>query len=147
MANFNLNKVILGGRLCADPELRQTNSGIMVTSVGLAVNRKYQGADQAVQTDFFNLVAWRTTAEFITKHFRKGSSVCVVGQVQVRNYTDAQGAKRTSVDVVADEVYFVDSKSEQVQGAAPAAGAASGANASANDGNYEVLDDESDLPF
>ena len=114
MANFNLNKITLGGRLTADPELRQTNSGVMVTSVGIAVNRRFANRDdsQAQQTDFFNLVAWRGMAEFISKYFHKGSSICVVGSVQVRNYTDSQGAKRTAVDVVVDEAYFVDSKSE-----------------------------------
>lgn len=111
MANFNLNKITLGGRLTADPELRQTQSGVMVTSVGLAVNRRYTGEGEQ-QTDFFNLVAWRGMAEFITKYFRKGSSICVIGSVQIRNYTDTQGIKRTSVDVVADEAYFVDSKSD-----------------------------------
>lgn len=113
MANFNLNKITLGGRLTAEPELRQTPSGVMVTSVGLAVNRRYTGEGEQ-QTDFFNLVAWRGTAEFISKYFRKGSSICVVGSVQVRNWSDTQGAKRTSVDVVVDEAYFVDSKSDNV---------------------------------
>ncbi len=147
MANFNLNKITLGGRLTADPELRQTNSGVMVTSVGLAVNRRFANREdnQAQQTDFFNLVAWRGMAEFISKYFHKGSSICVVGSVQIRNWTDSQGTKRTSVDVQVDEAYFVDSKSES--------SAYSGANdvpyqtPSAGAANFEVLPEEEDLPF
>lgn len=145
MANFNLNKIILGGRLTADPELRQTNSGVMVTSVGLAVNRRFAGRDdQAQQTDFFNLVAWRGTAEFISKYFHKGSSICIVGSVQIRNYTDSQGAKRTAFDVVVDEAYFVDSKSESstygVPGDVPY-------STPAQESKFEVLPDDEDLPF
>jgi single-strand DNA-binding protein len=148
MANFNLNKITLGGRLTAEPELRQTNSGVMVTSVGLAVNRRFANREDAgaQQTDFFNLVAWRGMAEFISKYFHKGSSICVVGSVQIRNWTDSQGAKRTSVDVQVDEAYFVDSKSEassyggasDVPYQTPSAG---------NDAKFEVLPEEEDLPF
>ncbi len=144
MANFNLNKITLGGRLTADPELRQTNSGVMVTSVGLAVNRRYANRDdaQAQQTDFFNLVAWRGMAEFISKYFRKGSSICVVGSVQVRNWTDAQNNKRTSVDVQVDEAYFVDSKSDSSYSAGSDV-----PYSSAPDSKFEVVPDEEDLPF
>ena len=147
MANFNLNKITLGGRLTADPELRQTNSGVMVTSVGLAVNRRFANREdaQAQQTDFFNLVAWRGMAEFISKYFRKGSSICVVGSVQVRNWTDGQGQKRTSVDVQVDEAYFVDSKSDSQYSLAndiPYASSSKDADA-----KFEPLSDEEDLPF
>lgn len=138
MANFNLNKITLGGRLTANPELKQTQSGIMVTSVGLAVNRRHQsGGDQ--QTDFFNLVAWRGMAEFITKYFRKGSSICVVGSVQIRNYTDNQGNKRTSVDVQVDEAYFVDSKNETTEELT--------GGAEELTPNMEVIGDDEELPF
>ncbi len=148
MANFNLNKIVLGGRLTADPELRQTNSGVMVTSVGIAVNRRFQSRDDsgAQQTDFFNLVAWRGMAEFITKYFHKGSSICVVGSVQVRNWTDGQGTKRTSVDVQVDEAYFVDSKSES-QYTAPAGDVPYATPQAGSDAKFEVLPDEEDLPF
>ena len=141
MANLNLNKITLGGRLTADPELRQTPSGVMVTSVGLAVNRRHQ-SDGEQQTDFFNLVAWRGTAEFITRYFRKGSSICVVGSVQIRNYSDNQGNKRTSVDVVVDEAYFVDSKNETTV-SAPAEEYTS---TPSTEQRFETVDDE-DLPF
>lgn len=114
MANFNFNKVILGGRLTADPELKTTTSGLPVTSFTVAVNRRFGGRSEngQPQTDFINCTAWRQTAEFITRYFRKASSICVVGTIQVRSWTDAQGAKRYATEVVVDEAMFVDSKGE-----------------------------------
>ena len=112
MANFNFNKVILGGRLTADPELKQTQSGIPVVSFSIAVNRRYQSKDAPQQTDFFNVTAWRATAEFVSKYFRKGSSICITGTIQNRTWTDQQGQKRYATDIVADEVMFVDSRQE-----------------------------------
>lgn len=120
MANFNFNKVILGGRLTSDPELKTTPNGVSVTSFSLAVNRKYSGKGEEQQTDFINVTAWRGTAEFVTKFFRKGSSICVVGSIQTRSWTDNNGNKRYATDVVAYEVYFVDSKSEGKAESAPA---------------------------
>ena len=111
MANFNLNKVILGGRLTADPELRQTPSGVPTCSFSVAVNRKYQSEGQQ-QTDFINCQAWRNSAEFLCRYFRKGSSVCVIGNIQTRSYTDKDGIKRNVTEVIAEEVNFVDSKGE-----------------------------------
>ena len=117
MANLNMNKVILGGRLTKDPELKTTQSGTSVAVFGIAVNR--QGNSD--QTDFFNVKAWRGTAEFITKFFRKGSSICLIGKIQNREWTDQNGQKRYATDIVADEAFFVDSKSEgQVYQAPPA---------------------------
>ena len=87
MANFNLNKVILGGRVVADPELKQTPSGVSVVRIRLAVNRRFssRNAEQSEpQADFFDVVAWRQQAEFVAKYFRKGSSMCVVGSIQTR---------------------------------------------------------------
>ena len=112
MANFNFNKVILGGRLTADPELKQTPQGVSVTSFSVAVNRRGKEA----QTDFINCVAWRTAAEFICKFFKKGSSICVVGSIQTRNWTDQQNNKRTTTEVIVDEAHFVDSKADGVSG-------------------------------
>ena len=112
MANFNFNKVILGGRLTADPELRQNPSGIAVTSFSIAVNRRYSKNASEQQTDFFNVVAWRQNAEFISSYFRKGSSICIVGTIQNRSWTDPQGQKRYATDIVVDEAHFVDSKGE-----------------------------------
>ena len=113
MANFNFNKVILGGRLTADPELKTTPSGISVTSFTIAVNRRFGSkAGEEAQADFFNVTAWRTTAEFITRYFRKASSICIVGSLQTRSWTDQNGQKRFATEIVADEAYFVDAKSE-----------------------------------
>ncbi len=104
---MNLNKVILAGRLTADPELKTTPSGLSVTSFTVAVDRRFQ---KDKQTDFISCVAWRQTAEFITKYFVKGSAICIVGSIQTRKYTDKNGNKCTAVEVVADEVTFVESK-------------------------------------
>lgn len=117
MANFNFNKIILGGRLTADPELKQTQSGIPVVSFTVAVNRRYQPKDKDAansqpQADFFNVTAWRSTAEFVSRYFHKGSSICVVGSLQNRSWTDQQNVKHYATDVVADEVMFVDSRNE-----------------------------------
>lgn len=115
MASFNFNKVILGGRIARDPELKTTQSGLSVTQFSIAVNRKSTKDQQAPQADFFNVTAWRNTAEFITKFFRKGSSICITGSLQTRSFTDKNGAKREVTEVLADEAYFVDSKQEVSQ--------------------------------
>ena len=113
MANFNFNKVILGGRLTADPELKTTPSGISVTSFTVAVNRRFAGKNgEEAQADFFNVTAWRQTAEFITRYFRKASSICVMWSLQTRSWIDQNGKKRFATEIVADEAYFVDAKSE-----------------------------------
>lgn len=108
MANLNLNKVILGGRLTSDVELKQTPQGISVCSFSVAVNRKGKDA----QTDFINCQAWRNAAEIISKHFKKGSSICLVGSIQTRTWNDNNGQKRYATEVIVDEVYFVDSKAD-----------------------------------
>ena len=105
MANFNLNKVIVGGRLTADPELKTTPNGVSVVSFSVAVNRKV-GKDKEPVTDFLNVVAWRGTADFVSKYFRKGSSICVVGSLQVRKWQDKDGGNRYATEIVADEVHF-----------------------------------------
>lgn len=113
MSNFNFNKVILGGRLTADPELKQTTSGVALVSFKIAVNRRFTGKDaQQQEADFFNVTAWRSTAEFVARYFKKGSAICVVGSIQNRSYTDQQGQRRIFTDIVADEVQFVDSRSD-----------------------------------
>ena len=110
MANFNCNKVIIGGRLTAEPELKTTQSGISVTSFSVAVNRKVkQGEEQ--KADFYNVVAWRQTAEFVSRYFHKGSSICIVGQLQNSSW-EKDGQKHYKTEIIADEVMFVDSKSE-----------------------------------
>lgn len=111
MSNFNLNKVILGGRLTSDPELKQTPQGVSVTSFNIAVNRKAV-KDKETQADFITIVAWRNTAEFICKYFKKGASICISGSVQTRSWTDQQNNKRYATEIIADEAYFVDGKSD-----------------------------------
>ena len=112
---MNLNKVILAGRLTADPELKTTPNGISVCSFSVAVDRRYSKDNK--QTDFINVVAWRSTAEFITKYFLKGNSICVCGSIQTRNYTDKNGNKRTAVEVVAEEATFCNGKKNTAEGA------------------------------
>ncbi len=153
MANFNFNKVILGGRLTADPELRQTQSGIAVTSFSIAISRRTaKGAESAEQTaDFINCVAWRATAEFITKFFRKGSSICVTGSLQTRNWTDANGQKRYATEVLIDEANFVDSKSDSAHTGSFSTpdnyGAPSYTTADTTGSSFEEATGEDDLPF
>ena len=155
MANFNFNKVILGGRLTADPELKTTPSGVSVTSFTVAVNRRFSGKNgEESQADFINVTAWRQNAEFITRFFRKASSICVVGTIQTRSWTDNQGQKRYVTEVVADEAYFVDAKSESTM-----SGGSQGAYVPDNYGTpafssqqagapkFEELSDDEELPF
>lgn len=139
MANLNFNKIILGGRLTTDPELKKTQQGTSVTSFSLAINRK---GNKDV-TDFINLVAWRNTAEFISKYFQKGSSIVVEGELQARTFEDKQGAKRQAVEVLVHDVYFIDSKGN-VEFSAPKT-----EDAFATDTpKFEDLNDEDDtLPF
>ena len=105
-----LNHIVLMGRLTRDPELRRTGSGVAVASFTLAVDRDFaaQGAER--ETDFVDIVAWRNTAEFVSKYFTKGRMAVVSGRLQIRNWTDKEGNKRRSAEVVADNVYFGDSK-------------------------------------
>ena len=115
MSNLNLNKVVLCGRLTADPELKQTQNGIGVVSFTIAVNRRFtRGADgqNNSQADFISCVAWRQTAEFISRYFKKGSSLCVTGSIQTRTWNDNTGAKRYVTEVVVDEAMFVDSRAD-----------------------------------
>ena len=109
---FNL--VVLTGRLTADPELKKTPNGISVTTFSIAVSRRYRAGEET-QADFITIVAWRQTAEFITRYFKKASSICVVGKLQNRSWTDHNDVKHYATDVVADEAYFVDSKNEKTE--------------------------------
>ena len=111
-----LNKVTIMGRLCADPELRRTQSGIAVCNARIAVERNYADQDGERATDFFDAVAWRGTAEFLCKYFEKGRKVLLDGRLQTRQWTDRDGNKRVSVELVAESVYFADSKPAEAQG-------------------------------
>jgi single-strand DNA-binding protein len=105
-----LNKVVLMGRLVADPELRHTQNNIAVTSFRLAVDRRFARQGEQRQADFIDIVAWRGTAEFVCNYFRKGLLVAVSGSLRTRSYEDKQGNRRTAYEVVADEVYFAEPK-------------------------------------
>lgn len=111
-----LNVVTLMGRLTADPELRHTQSNIPVASFTLAVDRGYKKDNDAINTDFINIVAWRGTAEFVSKWFTKGQLVAVSGRLQVRSYKDKDGNNRTATEVVADEAFFAESKRNNTEG-------------------------------
>ncbi len=128
MANFNFNKVIIGGRLTADPELRTTSTGVSVTTFSVAVNRQYRAKNaEDTQADFFNVTAWRQTAEFVTRYFHKASSICVVGTLQNRSWVDNNNVKQYRTEIIADEVFFVDSKSENPYAGEQAAASFAGA--------------------
>lgn len=150
MANFNFNKVIIGGRMTAEPELKQTTNGIPTISFSVAVNRRIaKGAEQ--KADFINCRAWRSTAEFVSRYFHKGSSISIVGTLQQNNWTDQQGQKHSTYEVVVDEVAFVDSASESRQsgGYNPYAGnEQTGFTSPAEDAShFEQVENEDDLPF
>ena len=142
MANFNLNKVILGGRVTADPEFKATPQGIPVCSFSVAVNRRSK--DGQAQADFINCQAWRATAEFIHRYFKKGSSICLVGSIQTRTWNDQQGNKRYATEVIVDEAYFVDSKSDN---AAPAFGMDAASFQTQQAPKFEEIAGDDDLPF
>ncbi len=142
---FNL--VVLTGRLTADPELKTTQSGVSVTSFSIAVDRRYRAGEDR-QTDFINVVAWRQSAEFVAKYFKKGNMIGIEGSIQTRKYTDKNGNNRTAFEVVANNVQFVESKRDSAPSAVEDnAPAASFSNAGAND--FADLGDiaDDDLPF
>lgn len=106
-----MNKAILMGRLTRDPEMRTTQSQLPVASFTIAVDRRFKNANGEKQADFIPIVAWRQQAEFVSKYFHKGSRIVVVGSIQTRNWEDNEGNKRYATEVIADEIYFGDSKS------------------------------------
>ena len=137
------NKVILIGRMTADPELKQTPSGVFVTSFRLAVDRRFKSQDGERKADFLTVICWRQVAEFVAKHFRKGDPMGIEGSIQTRDYEDRKGNKRTAVEIVAEQVFFVGgSKSHgDVQ-----TGQEGHYNTlSAND--FEEVEPDGDLPF
>jgi single-strand DNA-binding protein len=142
--SLNLNKVILAGRLVADPELKQTAGGANVVSVRIAVNRRFQSRDsqQQNEADFFNVTAWQNTAEFIAKYFRKGSAICICGRIQNRTWVDQNGQKRYATDIIADEANFVENKTTGDTPAIPAP-----VNPASPPPNFEEIKTDEDLPF
>lgn len=146
-----LNKAIIMGRLTTDPELKHTTSNVAVTAFTLAVNRSYAKPGTERQADFIDIVAWRATAEFVCKYFKKGSMMAVDGAIQTRSYTDNQGVKRKAFEIVADNVNFCEGKSSSGN---------SGANTSTFEAppmpvafengsseDFSVVPGDDDLPF
>lgn len=140
-----LNMIIVQGRVVKKPELRVTQSGTSVASFTLAVERDYTAQGRERETDFIDVNAWSQKAEFVEKYFDKGSMAIVSGRLQIRNWTDKDGNKRRSAEIVADHIYF--SGSKQTDGAAKASGTASAPAADIPEG-FTMLDENSDdLPF
>lgn len=154
-----LNRIIIMGRLVRDPELRTTQSGIPVTSFTLAVDRDFKNRDSGEKsTDFIDVVAWRQTAEFVCKYFAKGRMAVAEGRLQIREWKDRDGNNRRTAEVVADNVYFADSKRDAesagsysgapAYGSAPSYGGGSYAQASHEPSGFAEIDDQDgDLPF
>ncbi|MBQ7202641.1 MAG: single-stranded DNA-binding protein [Eubacterium sp.] len=144
-----INMVALMGRLTYEPELKTTPSGVSVLRFQVAVDRNYQRSGSERQADFIDCVAWRQTADFISRYFHKGSMIAVEGTIQTQNFTDKNGNNRKSVEVVANNVSFCGSKAESGS-AAPAQeyNQPAPSYASANNSDFEeIVDDDDDLPF
>jgi single-strand DNA-binding protein len=153
MANLNFNRVIMAGRLCGDPELKTTQSGVSVCTVNVAVNRPYSKDNAEKQADFFTATFWRTNAETLSKFFRKGSSVMFEGALQTRTW-EKDGQKHYATEILVDRLYFVDSKNEAGAVYSPA-GQTNAVHANtyipqdyvAPQAPTEVLEDGEELPF
>ena len=140
-----LNKIILMGRLTRDPELRHTGSGTAVVSFSLAVDRDFKSQGGEKETDFIDIVAWRSTAEFVNKYFTKGRMAVVEGRLQIRDWTDKEGNKRRTAEVIADNVYFGDSKKES--GGASQQDNFNALNERMNQGFDEIGEEDGELPW
>lgn len=147
MASFN--KVILIGNMSADPELKQTASGVSMCSFSIGVNRRFAKEGEQ-NVDFINIVAWRNTADFVTRFFKKGKPILVCGQLQTRSWTDNQGNKRYTTEVVADEVSFVgsnESPTEQKNEPSANKSYAPDAYTGQTSSNFEEIPSDEGLPF
>ena len=133
-----LNRIIVMGRMTRDPELRRTNSGTAVASCTVAVDRDFKSQSGEKETDFIDVVAWRNTAEFVSKYFSKGRMAVVEGRLQIRDWTDKDGNKRRTAEIVADSVYFGDSKRD---------GGYNPGYAPAPSGGFSEIEDDGNLPF
>ena len=136
-----MNKVFLIGNLTRDPELTETASGVAVCHFAIAVNRNYASGDGERQTDFFNCTAWRAMAETIARYTKKGNKIAVTGSIQLRNYEDNQGVKRTAVDIIAQDVEFLTPKAGEEEMERPRAAAPRKKPV------LQAMDDDSDIPF
>lgn len=137
-----MNKVILLGRLVADPVIRYTTSNIPITRFRIAVNRPGKPQEGQPGADFFQITAWKGTAEFVNKFFRKGQQILIEGVLRNNNWTDQQGNKQYRDDIHAEQVFFADSKKENGSG-----NASSQADQTTGDGFYSINEDDEDLPF
>lgn len=141
-----LNISTLMGRLTADPELRRTPNGVSVTTFNIAVERTYTPQGQEKQADFIDIVAWRNTAEFVCKYFSKGRLIALNGSIQTRTYEDKEGHKRKAFEVVADNVFFCGDKAP-AQASADISRETAPAFAQGQSDDYQICDDNADLPF
>lgn len=142
-----LNIAVIMGRLTADPELRTTGTGISVCSFSVAVDRRFSSGGER-QTDFINCVAWRQTAEFISRYFHKGSMIAINGSIQQRQYTDKDGNKRNAFEIVVDNANFCGSKAESGTGSSSASQQAPASFSNADTGDFqEISMSDDDLPF
>ena len=135
-----MNHISIMGRLVRDPELRHTQSGTPVVSFTLSVDRDFKTQSGEKETDFIDVVAWRSTAEFVSKYFSKGRMAIVAGRLETRNWKDKEGNSRKAVEVVAESVYFGDSKKES-------SGGAGGYDLPTAGGFAEINEEDGDLPF
>lgn len=145
-----MNKVFLIGNLTRDPELTETNSGNSLCRFSIAVNRKYSGADGETKTDFFNCVAWRSLAETAATYLHKGNKVAVIGSIELRNYEDSEGIKRTAVDIVAQDLEFLtprkaDNNDNEVERDVPRGNSHTSGQRSQQ--QLIAFDDDGDIPF
>ena len=141
-----MNKVFLIGNLTRDPELTETSGGVSVCHFAIAVNRSYTSSDGDRQTDFFNVTAWRGLAENVSRFTKKGSKVAVSGSIQIRNYEDNQGVRRTAIDVIAQDVEFLTQRNANAGDDFYDAPAAEKPAAKRKPG-LESFDDDGDIPF
>lgn len=141
-----MNKVFLIGNLTRDPELTETAGGVSVCHFSIAVNRNYTSSDGERQTDFFNVTAWRGLADTVSRFCKKGSKVCVSGSIQMRNYEDNNGQKRIAVDVIAQDVEFLSSKSQNQGDDYYEAGDKPAASPRKKPA-LQAFDDDGDIPF
>ena len=146
-----LNHITIMGRLVKDPELRRTQSGVAVCSFTVAVDRDFQSREAAEkQTDFIDVVAWRQTAEFVSKYFTKGRMIVVDGSLQSRKWQDKTGQNRVSCEVLANNIYFGDSKRDGMSGgdySAPAYGAPADSYSAPSSGSFAEIEEDGELPF
>lgn len=152
-----MNKAILMGRLTKDPELKSTNNGISVCTFTVAVDRRFKNANGEREADFIPVVAWRQTADFVSKYFQKGQRIALVGSIQVRSWDDNDGQRRYITEIIADEVYFADSKSDTSQNNYNRSNSSNQApntnfnrqedSSGPSSGFFEAPDDDTALPF